>query len=517
MLRAPLTTLAILTLSSLLWTPRLTAQPAESEPSESSPDEASAPETNTDTDDDDASESEASRPDQEAKHGAEKTPRYWGELEFGSYGRARVDFEEGGTPGRVPNVVAYGPRIFEPSYAELDFRYVMQSEGGLDVSVLTTVALFEPLAHFSGDFGQARLSVRNLYANMGNFAPGLDGLSVWAGSRMFRGDDVYLLDWWPLDNLNTLGGGATYEREGFQARVHAGVNRLDEDFQFQRVQTSRSGYGTTDLVVLDRQRTLGSLRLTYAVPELFGDLGGKVVGYGEYHGIPAGQRIPPALLDSEAPPYPTDDVSEDLPAERGWVAGAQIGLFQTDTDNHSNLFLRMSSGLAAYGEFGIPYGLNTERSAQGAREYLAALSSNWENRWIGVLTGAYIRRFNDADRELQDVDDFVEGAVSVRPLVFITDHFHQGLELSYQRKFPFGLDAESGQQSVPEIFQISAMEILSMGRGSYDRPQIRLRYTASFANEDAQNVYPEGDARQPERVEHIISLGAEWWFNSSTY
>ncbi|MGM0559233.1 MAG: carbohydrate porin, partial [Myxococcota bacterium] len=440
-----------------------------------------------------------------------------GGFEFGSYGRARVDFEEDGTPGRIPNVVAHGPRIFEPSYAELDFRYLIHSDSGLDVEVLTTVALFEPFAHFNGNFGDASLGVRNLYAKIGDFAPALEGLSVWAGSRMFRGDDVYLLDWWPLDNLNTMGGGVTYEIGDFEARAHAGVNRLDEDFQFQRVTTDRSGYGTSDVVVLDRQRTLGSLRAAYLFPEIAGDVGAKVVGYGEYHGIPAGQRIPPQLLEDGSPPYPTQDISEDLPAERGYVLGAQLGAFEAETHNHLNLFFRYASGLAAYGEFGIPYGLNMERSADGAQEIVGAMSSNWENRWVGVMTGAYIRRFTDADRQLDDVDDFVEGAVSVRPLVFITDHFHQGFEVSYQRKYPFGLDAESGQQSVPELVQLSVMEIISLDRGSYDRPQIRLRYTAAFANEDAREMFRPEDVRRPETVEHIISLGAEWWFNSSTY
>ena len=448
---------------------------------------------------------------------SEEPQKHWGELEFGSYGRARVDFEENGTPGRIPNVVAHGPRIFEPSYAELDFRYIMHSGGGLDVEVLTTVALFEPFAHFTSEFGEARLGVRNLYAKIGDFAPALEGLSVWAGSRMFRGDDVYLLDWWPLDNLNTMGGGVTYEIGDFEARAHAGVNRLDDDFQFQRIQTDRSGFGTSDLVVLDRQRTIGSLRATYVWPELIGEVGGKIVGYGEYHGIPEGQRIPPNLLENGSPPYPTDDISVELPAEKGYVVGAQLGVFEEETANHLNLFLRMASGLAAYGEFGIPYGLNTERSADGAREFVGALSSNWENKWVGVLTGAYLRRFTDADRQLDDVDDFVEGAVSVRPLIFLTDHFHQGFELSYQRRYPFGVDPESGQQSVPEMYQLSVMEIVSLGRGSYERPQIRLRYTAAFANEDARERFRPEDVRRPERVEHIISLGAEWWFNSSTY
>ena len=74
--------------------------------------------------------------------------------------------------------------------------------------MVATLALGHPIFHYDGDF-DARLAVRNLYLEERDL--GLEGLSLWMGSRMLRGDDIYLLDFWPLDNLNTVGGGVRYD------------------------------------------------------------------------------------------------------------------------------------------------------------------------------------------------------------------------------------------------------------------------------------------------------------------
>lgn len=435
---------------------------------------------------------------------------------FGSYGRASARFDDEGNAAPATNVVSHGPRILEPSYAELDFRYVLVADDGLTTEVLATLALFEPFPHYTGAFGDQPLALRNLYAEMRDISPALEGLSFWAGSRMYRGDDIYLLDWWPLDNLNTLGGGAAYERAGFTGRLHVGVNRVADDFQLQTIEVPGSIFAT-DKVVLDRQRMIGSARLGYAHPDLVGPLGLKGVVYGEFHRLPGGERIPPELVDGDMPQYDPSLIGQQLPADDGFVLGAQLGLFQVGTATHVNLFGRWSRGVAAYGEFGVPFGTTAEMTADGAEELLAALSANWESRWVGVMAGAYLRRFIDADDQTRDLDDYTEGAVVVRPVGYVTEHFHQALELSYQQFYPYGLDPNTGQQPVPEVWQVSVLELLSMGRGNYARPQLRLSYTASFSNDDARARFPAGDARRPAAVEHIVSLGAEWWFNSSSY
>ena len=440
-----------------------------------------------------------------------------GEFVFGSYGRTQFELDPGGNRSSAPRIVHPGPRLLQQDYVELDFLYHMEREGGLESSVVFTLALFGPFAHYDGDFADQSLAVRNLYAEFGGISETLDGLDLWVGSRMYRGDDVYLLDTWPLDELNTVGGGASYRVGGLEARVHAGVNRLDHPFQWQAVDRPAQPIGATSQVVLDRQRFLSSGRLEYVMDDLVGDLGAKAVAYGEFHRLPDGQRVPAQFLDNQTPTEPFADVLETLPADRGWVLGTQLGLFESGTANHLNLFFRLARGLAAYGELGIPHVTAQDGTATGAQRLSTALSGNWESHRVGVMAGTHLSRFTNPHPEVDGLDEGLEATAVVRPVLFVTDHFHQGLEISYQHRYPFAVNPETGAHHEPAVWQLSVLEILSLGRGNYERPQIRLGYTVAFSNEDAQRTFPVGDERRPGSVEHVISLGAEWWFNSSTY
>jgi maltoporin len=55
------------------------------------------------------------------------------------------------------------------------------------------------------------------------------------------------------------------------------------------------------------------------------------------------------------------------------------------------------------------------------------------------------------------------------------------------------------------------------GRGSYKRPQLRVIYAVTARNDGARALYPSQDVFAQRQVEHYIGLGAEWWFNSSSY
>ena len=126
---------------------------------------------------------------------------------FGSYGRVAVASNLDGGLGRDADIVAFAPRIDEDVYFELELRRQDQLRGGARSFVVATVAFGGPLFHLDGDFDES-IAVRNLFAMVTDAFT--DGLSLWAGSRMWRGDDVYLLNFWPLDNLNTVGGGLDY-------------------------------------------------------------------------------------------------------------------------------------------------------------------------------------------------------------------------------------------------------------------------------------------------------------------
>lgn len=440
-----------------------------------------------------------------------------GEFVFGSYGRTQFELDPGGNRATPPRVVDRAPRLLQEDYAEFDFLYDLRHESGLTSRVLFTPALFGPFAHYDGDFADQQLAVRNLYAEFGGIAESLGDLNLWVGSRMYRGDDIYLLDTWPLDELNTVGGGASYRTGGLEARVHAGVNRLDDSFQSQAVDVPAEPVGARSLVVLDRQRFLSSGRLEYARDELIGDFGAKAVAYGEFHRLPAGERVPDEFLENQTPTEPFDDVVETLPGDRGFVLGAQLGLFESGTANHLNLFFRWARGLAAYGELGVPFVTAVDGTTAGAQELSAALSGNFEIDRLGVMAGAHLSRFTNAHAEIDGLDEGLEATGVIRPAIFVTDHFHQAVEVSYQYRYPFALSPQTGEHLRPAVWQFSVLEILSFGRGNYERPQIRLGYTVSLSNDDAQRAYPVRDRRRPAPVEHVFSLGAEWWFNSSTY
>jgi hypothetical protein len=113
-----------------------------------------------------------------------------GRFEFGSYGRVYASSDLRGGTGRGTNVVAFGPRIVdEGSYAELELRREdkftkVASTHEVKSRVVATLALFPPFFHFTGKALQ-NIGLRNLYAQ-GTY----DRLTLWAGSRMYRGDDI---------------------------------------------------------------------------------------------------------------------------------------------------------------------------------------------------------------------------------------------------------------------------------------------------------------------------------------
>lgn len=163
----------------------------------------------------------------------QKPPNYADGFHFGSYGRAAVGTDARGRPGRDADIVARGSRLDESSYLELELRREDYWEKtGAYTRIVSTLAFAGPLFHSTGQF-DANLGIRNLYVEESGL--GSDRLRIWAGSRMYRGDDIYLLDFWPLDNLNTLGGGVHFRYKKLWVAWQIGANRLRDAYQFQEV------------------------------------------------------------------------------------------------------------------------------------------------------------------------------------------------------------------------------------------------------------------------------------------
>jgi maltoporin len=424
---------------------------------------------------------------------------------FGSYGRVVVASDLDGRTGRDADIVTRGSRIDEGTYAELELRRE-DDIGAMDLRIVATLAVAGPLFHFDGDF-EERLAIRNLFAEVDHAI--LDGLSLWAGSRMVRGDDVYLLDFWPLDNLNMVGGGARYRiREIAEVGFHAGLARPSDPFQLQVDDVvAPDGFLPEEVIVLDRPRLVLAGKATWWALGRSAPLGAKLILYGESHILPSGER------------ERTDGgTTEQLPSDSGWVFGVQAGGWMTSMHAHANLFLRYARGLGAYDPLGVPFRVGSVIETGRAEELLAALSLNWEWEMLGLQLGGYVRRFRDADPNLFERGGIAEGTIVARPHVWIGENVGIALEAGYQALETTALDERTGEPVAGSAVKLGVIPYFTpYGRGTYTRPHLRLIYAVTIRDEGAQALYPEEDPRSREGTEHFFGIGAEWWFDSSSY
>jgi len=449
---------------------------------------------------------------------ADASEEHQGRFGFGSYGRVMAATDATGRPGRDADIVAHGSRLDHDNYVELELRRDDHwAATGADTRFVATLAIGNPIFHYDGDF-DARIALRNLYIEEQNL--GLDGLALWAGSRMLRGDDIYLLDFWPLDNLNTLGGGVRYSAPSLTTvSAHFGVAQPNNPFYRQQAERPRplNQFGTATVDILDRLRLTGSLKVEQQFRLGDDGAGLKLALYGEVHKLPSGQR------ETEQP-----GIFEDVPRDEGYVIGAQVGGFTADRDTHVNLFVRYATGTAAYGEFAQPQGLGVDRTTAAAHELLLAVGGNWEFGPMAVMLGGYIRSFRNAT-DLLDFEDVDEGILIARPQAFFVDWAGIGIEGSYQVQ-QRGVLADIGEETSGSITTTSPQPVVARmsrvgvipfitpaGRGSYSRPIFWFVYSAAFRDEGTRALYPQDDPYALRDVEHFIGLGAEWWFGSTSY
>lgn len=421
------------------------------------------------------------------------------ELVFGSYGRVGVGSNLDGRSGQTIRVTRHGPRVEERPYAEVDFAYHQRE--GTPFETRLTLGLGESLFHSNGDFDSS-IAIRNLYLEWQDIF--VDGLHIWAGSRMYRGDDIYLLDFWPLDEQNTLGAGVTYEKDGHQTRVHLGVHRLNDPFQIQTIEVPDLEFGTRDVAFMERQRGILTAR-HQALVDLDSQYGMKWVVYSEGHALPKGT-------------YREDDLDIlNLPSDWGLLVGGELSLYQKNRANYLNLFLKYATGLATVDELEIPTKASLMEKTAGSHEYLVGTSANYEAGDWGLLWGSYARYFVDADDNIYDYDDRFEFATALRPTYFVNENFHLLTEASVQVLRPNGISPVTQEHDIPMAFQFAIMPTLAASKGSYARPHLRFIVATTFQNDDARALFAEEDPRSQYNRHDYVGLLAEWWFNSSRY
>ena len=135
-----------------------------------------------------------------------------------------------------------------------------------------------------------------------------------------------------------------------------------------------------------------------------------------------------------------------------------------------------------------------------------------------MMVGALSRKFIDATGNSEDPNNGWEYAIDARPLGRFARDWFAGADISYQARFPQGLNPITLRAEDPAAFQIAPMIVYSpVGPSSYDRPQLRLVYRAAHLNEAALDDYVPDDPRHRQAWQYFLGVQCEWWFNSSTY
>ena len=431
-----------------------------------------------------------------------RSGRFW----FGSYGRVGFSSDESGGEGLKRQITAYAPRLIEDNYLELDLGYKAYRGRHAKVDVVTTIAAFDPLFHYNGT-ADAQLALRRVYAE----AREIGGTQLWAslGSRWLRGNDIYLMNFWPLDDLNTVGLTLGHRGDRHEAWIHAGVSRLNHRSQTQYVDVPASSYfGAESVLMLNRQRLI--LASLYERRYALGERGGwKWKLYAEYHALPSGEET----LDGSY------SDRRSLPNDAGLLAGLQLGMWGFGhPSNHLNLWARYGRGLAIYDELGTPSAYNPERRSWDAEEWRLALAGNLgldKKHTFSIQWGAYIRRYTDADQVTVDYDDRAEGSVVMRPQLNLNGFFTPAVEASAQWSQSFGAHPLTLSRDLASVYQFALIPAISFGRkkiDAYTRPQLRLIYAVSVLNDAALSRYAPLDPRAQSNTAHYIGARAEWWF-----
>lgn len=423
---------------------------------------------------------------------------------IGSYGRAQASTNLSGGRGSGVQISRWGPRLQQGPYLELDVGWDIALDDEVEATILVTPGVSGDVFHYDGSF-QDDIALRNLYAEIRGLWDGR--LSAWVGSRMYRGDDIYLLDMWPMDNLNTYGGGVQLTEGRSAVAAHVGVNRLSQgDWQVQTaVVPDPGGIAGEEVLVLDRQRTIGSLRAEHRIP--IGELTLRLKAYGELHGLPAGQR---RIEEGEG-----TTVLQDLPSDVGTLAGLQVSLWGWADQSFVHLWVRHATGLAAVGELVVPTtGFDRDLRVASSRSTLAALTGNTEHGAFGVQWAATVLATADADGRRVDFDDRIEVVGVLRPNLWIGEHGALSVEASHQLVRPNGLNPRTNAFDVGGVTQLSVLPALQVHPGAYTRPRLQLVYTLSFADEGARAFFNPQDVRSQQGTSHFIGLGAEWWIDS---
>lgn len=432
---------------------------------------------------------------------------------IGGYGRvgiARADKVQYPRSLNLNGMGSIGGRMEEGDYVEMttafNFEPISESLDTTKITIQARLAMYTTQGQIIGNvtsnsYGGITTALPELFAEAKNILG--SPWTVWVGARLFRGDDIHLIDQFYFDDHSSQGFGIKYKNTQFAIMFPGSVDTsssLPPYFYLNIVNGSP--------VLGLRNRSVYILEHSIFVRE------GTVKLLGEYQRLASGSH--------------SDTTSElNYPADFGYVIGVKYKRNFTNRIPGSfyDMSLRFGAGIANGGDGGgsktfLTYGgpnLTTKnfkdaRSVATTASVLYNISSHYSVNAYAIFTnsrGASDSLNKAADyRGRQLFNRKTDFAIGARGTWYIKNWFHLLHELNFASR-------KDGTQEAAQLikFSIAPTLVPNGKRDVWSRPHFRLVYSVARYNKfAAENLYSPYLAQTgSKRWGHYFGIKTEWW------
>ena len=436
---------------------------------------------------------------------------------FGSYGRVGIATSLGAPDSDYPRSLnlngmgSVGGRFEENDYFEMaaamHFEPKIADEEKTQVNIQARFSFYTTQGQLIGNvssnsIGGITTALPELYAEANNIMG--SEWSVWAGARLFRGDDIHIIDQYYFDDHSGQGAGIKYKNTQV-ALIFTGsidtVSTLPPNFYLDIVN------GAPTLALRNRYVSIIEHTISYENSYL------KLLG--EY------QRLPSGIAEDFTTKY-------SYPAANGYVVGAKyVNNFPTKIPGSFNsVSVRYGMGIANGGDGGstrtyVTYGApNLEtNSFDKANSFAFTETFLWNMNEKYSLNGyAVYTKSRGASDSLDQAPDYLgkkmlfnrkqDIAFGARGTWYIKKWLHLLHELDFAwRKDGTQPFAQMTKISIAPTFVPTAIPDV------WARPHIRLVYSLAHYNQfAADNLYSSYLAQSGVKSwGQYLGVKAEWW------
>ncbi|WP_394835348.1 carbohydrate porin [Pendulispora rubella] len=440
-------------------------------------------------------------------------------VEFFQYGRMGIGWTKSGQviQGQSMNLTGggLGGRLEEGDYIQPGVRFhLKKGESATDttVDVVNDYEVFSNGAGIlsdlaNGEVGQLRILPQQFYVQAKNiFTPGLE---IWLGSRLYRKNDIHIADYFYFNRLNGQGAGAIYTHPKF-GEIDVAILEQTGSNNFFRINAGAPG-GDPVYPYGYRARTIFVGQYKYPLPMRTS----FVQALGEYHVVPRQQKQDEGTAANVNPP------------DWGAAFGLKLHLdFGGDSFNDTSIRYGMrlangaQSGGATYNTFGVTTEEGTYKGAYGV-EFVEHFV--WDIDKIAGINGYFLAHYSTGARydgidpnapaqpggAAHNVNERLNYAFGIRPIIYLRDDFHLVTEATYQAR----KDENLAMGSAVKLSVVPTI-VPAGGRSVWSRPHLRAIYTLGIYNKAAQDqlMSPFLQTVGETRLAHYVGLRAEWWF-----